>query len=179
MLDKEKEQSIIRAILDGDTRKYSILVKEYQQIVANLVYKLVGNRLDVEEVTQQVFIELYTSLARFRFESRLSTFIYRITVNTVAKMIKQERKIVPFENGMMENKADDDRLDTEYKEEQFKRLHEAIGRLKYEQRTALVLFTYDQFSYQDIAEVMQVTLAKVESLIFRAKKNLIKMMEQQ
>ena len=63
------------------------------------------------------------------------------------------------------------------KEEQRRKLRQAIGNLKYEQRTALVLFTYDEFTYNEIAEVMQVSLSKVESLIFRAKKNLRKMME--
>ena len=64
------------------------------------------------------------------------------------------------------------------KEEQTRRLHQAIGQLKHEQRTALVLYAFNDFSYNDIADVMQVSLSKVESLIFRAKKNLQKMMTQ-
>ena len=62
------------------------------------------------------------------------------------------------------------------KEEQYRKLHQAIGMLKQEQRTALVLYSFKDLSYNDIAEVMQVSLAKVESLIFRAKKNLRKML---
>ena len=61
-------------------------------------------------------------------------------------------------------------------EEQHRRLHQAIGMLKQEQRTALVLYSFKDFSYNDIADVMQVSLSKVESLIFRAKKNLYKML---
>jgi RNA polymerase sigma-70 factor (ECF subfamily) len=62
--------------------------------------------------------------------------------------------------------------------EQMEELRSAIGRLKDEQRTALVLYTFENFSYQDIADVMQCTLSKVESLIFRAKKNLAKEIRQ-
>jgi RNA polymerase sigma-70 factor (ECF subfamily) len=62
------------------------------------------------------------------------------------------------------------------KEEQYQKLHHAIGMLKQEQRTALVLFSFKELSYNDIADVMQVSLSKVESLIFRAKKNLQKML---
>ena len=58
--------------------------------------------------------------------------------------------------------------------EKMQQLRTAIGHLKEEQRTALVLYTFEDFSYQQIADVMQCTLAKVESLIFRAKKNLAK-----
>ena len=137
-----------------------------------------GNKLDAEEVTQTVFIELYTALPRFRFTSRLSTFIYRITVNVISKMHKHDKRFVSYE-ATLENTNPDIELSHEeriIKEEQTRRLREAIGRLKHEQRTALVLYTYNDFSYNDIAEVMQVTLAKVESLIFRAKKNLKKML---
>ena len=58
-------------------------------------------------------------------------------------------------------------------------MHIAIGQLKQEQRTALVLYTFDNLSYQQIAGVMQVSLAKVESLIFRAKKNLKTILEKE
>lgn len=62
--------------------------------------------------------------------------------------------------------------------EQMEQLRTAIGHLKDEQRTALVLYTFEDFSYQQIADVMQCTLSKVESLIFRAKKNLAKEVKQ-
>lgn len=177
MLTNEQEQQIVRQILSGDKEQYALIVREYQETVANLCYKLVGNKLDVEEVTQQVFVELYTALPRFRHESRLSTFIYRITVNIVSKMLKHESRFVSYDN-TPDNDTNDyqhSREEQLIKEEQSKRLHEAIGQLKHEQRTALVLYAFNDFSYNDIAEVMQISLSKVESLIFRAKKNLKKM----
>jgi RNA polymerase sigma-70 factor (ECF subfamily) len=179
MLTAEQEQQIVQQILSGDKEKYSLLVREHQDTVANLCYKLVGNKLDVDEITQQVFIELYTSLPRFRYASRLSTFIYRITVNVVSKMLKRERRIVSYDpvvaDPMTEHQSS--REEQMMKEEQVRQLHRAIGQLKHEQRTALVLYTFNDFSYNDIAEVMQVSLSKVESLIFRAKKNLQKMLK--
>ena len=178
MLTAEQEQQIVQQILDGDKEKYALLVREHQETVANLCYKLVGNKLDVDEVTQQVFIELYTALPRFRHASRLSTFIYSITVNIVAKMIKRDRRIVSYDPVVADPLTErmDSREDQMLKEEQTRLLRQAIGKLKHEQRTALVLYTFNDFSYNDIAEVMQVSLAKVESLIFRAKKNLKKML---
>ena len=62
------------------------------------------------------------------------------------------------------------------RDERYRKLYAAIGRLHTEQRTALVLYTFNDFSYSDIADVMQCTVAKVESLIFRARKNLKKML---
>lgn len=180
MLTKEREQQIVQEILTGDKEQYALIVREYQGTVANLCYRLVGNKLDIDEVTQQVFVELYTALPRFRHESQLSTFIYRITVNIVSKMLKHESRFVPYDGSQENNNREyqNSREEQLMKEEQTRRLHQAIGQLKHEQRTALVLYAFNDFSYNDIADVMQVSLSKVESLIFRAKKNLQKMMTQ-
>ncbi len=176
-----EDRQIVEAVLKGDTRRYADIVERYQQHVANLTYKLCGNRLDVEEVTQQVFVELYMALPRFRFDSKLSSFIYRITVNTVCKMMNRSKRFISADamENLPEQRSDD--LNAQQRiirDEQLQQLRAAIGRLKDEQRTALVLYTFEDFSYQQIADVMQCSLSKVESLIFRAKKNLAKVMKQ-
>ncbi|MBO4307778.1 MAG: sigma-70 family RNA polymerase sigma factor [Bacteroidales bacterium] len=178
MLTVEQEHEIVRQVLNGDVNRFAVIVKEYQIIVANLCYKLAGDKLDIEEVTQQVFVELYNALPRFRYESRLSTYIYRITVNVVSKEVKHNSKIISYDASLERSNADyqTSREEELMKEEQRRKLHQAIGRLKHEQRTAIVLYAFNDFSYNDIADVMQVSLSKVESLIFRAKKNLKKMM---
>ncbi|MBR1550015.1 MAG: RNA polymerase sigma factor [Bacteroidales bacterium] len=176
-----EDKEIVQKILAGDTEQYALIVKRYQQIVANLTYKLCGTRLDVEEVTQQVFVELYTALPRFRFDSKLSSFIYRITVNVVCKMLNKSKRYVStdeLENPPEEISSDRNAEQEIIHREQLEQLRTAIGHLKDEQRTALVLYTFEDFSYQQIADVMQCTLAKVESLIFRAKKNLAKEVKQ-
>ena len=176
-----EDRQIVEAVLDGDTRQYAEIVRRYQQIVANLTYKLCGNRLDLDEVTQQVFVELYTALPRFRFDSKLSSFLYRITVNVVCKMLNKDRRFVSADaiEGLPEQRSEDRNAQQQIiYNEQMEQLRTAIGHLKEEQRTALVLYTFEDFSYQQIADVMQCTLSKVESLIFRAKKNLSKEVKQ-
>lgn len=179
MFTQEQEQQIVQSILNGDKERYAMIVHEYQTIVANLCYKLVGNKLDVDEVSQQVFVELYSALPRFRHESSLATFIYSITVNVTSKMLKHDKRHVSYEQGFTNESQTAYQQSYEeqiMKEEQYRKLHEAIGLLKHEQRTALVLYSFKGLSYTDIADIMQVSLSKVESLIFRAKKNLQKML---
>ena len=172
------DYDIIRSVLEGDKEQYAQLVDRYQSVVANLCYKICGNRLDVEDVTQQVFVELYTALPRFRFQSKLSTFIYRITVNVVSKQLSRSSRILPQLDTMPEHPSDTRNIEQQIVcDEQYASLYRAIGQLKYEQRTALVLCTFNDFSYQDVADVMQCSLTKVEALIFRAKKNLRKILE--
>ena len=176
-----EDREIVEAVLAGDTRQYAEIVRRYQQIVANLTYKLCGNRLDIEEVSQQVFVELYTALPRFRFDSKLSSFLYRITVNVVCKMMNKARRFVSTDEleSFPEQRSEDRNAQQQIiHDEQMAQLRTAIGHLKDEQRTALVLYTFEDFSYQQIADVMQCSLSKVESLIFRAKKNLAKEVKQ-
>lgn len=176
-----EDKQIVERILAGETELYALIVKEYQQIVANLTYKLCGNKLEVEEVTQQVFVELYMALPRFRFDSKLSSFIYRITVNVVCKMMNKAKRFISADEYEDRPETPSDERNVEQQmihQEQLAQLRTAIGHLKDEQRTALVLYTFEDFSYNQIAEVMQCSLSKVESLIFRAKKNLAKEMKQ-
>jgi len=180
--EQTDDKQIVEAVLAGDTRQYAKIVRRYQQNVANLTYKLCGTRLDVEEVTQQVFVELYSALPRFRFASKLSSFIYRITVNVVCKQLNRSKRFISAEQQeeYRPEQASSDRNAEQQiiHNEQIEQLRTAIGHLKDEQRTALVLYTFEDFSYNQIAEVMQCSLSKVESLIFRAKKNLAKEVKQ-
>ena len=176
-----EDRQIIEAVLAGDTRRYAEIVERYQQIVANLTYKLCGQKLQVEEVTQQVFVELYMALPRFRFDSKLSSFIYRITVNVVCKALNKANRFVSAdarEDLPQQRSEDRDAQQQIIYDERMEQLHTAIGHLNDQQRTALVLYTFEDFSYQQIADVMQCSLSKVESLIFRAKKNLAKEVKQ-
>lgn len=174
------EEETIRDILAGNVNRYAEIVREYQDIVANLCYKLGGSSLDIPELTQQVFVELYSALPRFKFQSKLSTFIYRITLNVVCKDIKHNRRMVTSVDGYEQPETSSSDLNVEQaiiREERHRQLHQAMGRLHQEQRTALALYTFNDFSYNDIAEVMQCSVAKVESLIFRARQNLKKMLD--
>ncbi|MBR4198447.1 MAG: RNA polymerase sigma factor [Bacteroidales bacterium] len=176
------EQELVQAILNGDKQRYSEIVRCYSTSIANLSYKLAGEKLEVEEVVQEVLVELYLSLPRFRFGSKLSTYVYRITVNTVAKKLKklgryyrmsevtENTNIQLRQNSVEESIVNDDRQNE---------LLKALGQLKYEQRTALTLFYYEELSYKEIAETMNITVAKAESLIFRAKQNLKKKLDKQ
>lgn len=170
------EYEIIQAILNGDKHRYADIVNRYQQLVANLCYKLGGSNIDVEEATQAVFVELYFSLPKFKFESKLSTYIYRITLNVVCKTLKKNRRYTKWSSDV-DDSYNTPSLDEEIiNNERIKELHSAIDKLKYEQKVALTLYCFEDMSYKEVAEVMEVSLSKVETLIFRAKKSLKKIL---
>lgn len=170
------DQELVQAILNGDTERYAEVVERYQQLVANLCYKLAGNKIDVEEVVQTVFVELYFSLTRFRFQAQLTTYIYKLTLNTVTKTLNKNKRYEQWDNKLDNNFCTPAIDDMMVKDERTRELYAAIDRLKYEQRVALMLHCFNDMSYKEVAEVMEVSLSKVETLIFRAKKNLKKIL---
>lgn len=179
-MQKEQQQisdkELVQAILNGDTERYAEVVERYQQLVSNICYKLAGNKIDVEEVVQTVFVELYFSLTRFRFQAQLTTYIYKLTLNTVTKTLNKNKRYEQWDNKLDNNFCTPAIDDTMVKDERTRELYAAIDRLKYEQRVALMLHCFDDMSYKEVAEVMEVSLSKVETLIFRAKKNLKKIL---
>lgn len=176
------EQELVQAILNGNKKLYGEIVRRFSTSIATLSYKLAGEKLEVEDVVQDVLVELYLSLPRFRYGSKLSTYVYRITVNTVAKKMRKNGRYSRMNDfventnlQLRQNSAEDQIVDNDRQDE----ITRALGRLKYEQRTALTLFYYEELSYKEISEVMNNSVAKTESLIFRAKQNLKKMLDKQ
>ena len=162
---------MIKAILEGDQKAFKLLVDTYQLMVVNTCHAFVHDRNEAEDIAQDVFIQVFESLGKFRFESKLSTWLYRIAVNRSINHCKSPRGRaikVDIESWKQQEVAQS----VEMPQQQL--LHRAIDRLPENQRTALILNKYEELSYKEIAEVMGVTLSSVESLLFRAKNNLEK-----
>ena len=172
---------LIREILDGDTAAFRILVERHQNKVINICYGFVHNYDDAEDLAQDVFIEVFQSLARFRAESGFSTWLYRIAVNKSLNFIKKNKRkklLEPIERllGLSNEKiphstieaSDSELLDQERR----KIVYKAIDSLPESQRLAFTLHKIENISYAEVAETMKISLPAVESLIHRAKMNL-------
>jgi RNA polymerase sigma-70 factor (ECF subfamily) len=182
------DKDLIAQILSGDVSPFRHIVDKYKLQVQRTCYGFTQSQSDAEDIAQEVFIEVYESLGSFRHESQFSTWIYRIAVNKSLNHIrKQKRRSImqSLEDMLMgKNKngsgdyADDARLPDDFTDpdENINRLKIALNDLPSNQRTALTLYTYQQLSYKQISDIMNVSLSSVESLIFRSKKNLRKIM---
>ena len=169
------EKEMIKAILEGDQKAFKLLVDTYQLMVVNTCHAFVHDRNEAEDI-----IQVFESLGKFRFESKLSTWLYRIAVNRSINHCKSPRGRaikVDIESWKQQEVAQSVEMPQQQlleEQEQLELLHRAIDRLPENQRTALILNKYEELSYKEIAEVMGVTLSSVESLLFRAKNNLEK-----
>jgi RNA polymerase sigma-70 factor, ECF subfamily len=180
------DHEIIKELKKGNEQAFRKLVENYQKLVVNTCYGLLHNREDAEDVAQDVFVEVFRSIDKFRADAKISTWLYRIAVNRSINHLRDNKKhrwFSSFESDVKtENKkllqlesgpADQPEFELENKQRALI-LHEAIGGLPENQKVAFTLSKYEDLSYQEIAEVMELSVSSVESLLFRAKKNLQK-----
>jgi RNA polymerase sigma-70 factor (ECF subfamily) len=160
-------------------------VEQHQYKVMNTCYGFVHNEEDAEDLAQEVFLEVYNSIGTFREESKLSTWIYRICVTKSLDFLRKQKrkKRVGFLRAMFSQDQDLEQLPSSpatnphvhlEQRERAEILRQAVDSLAENQKIAMTLSQYEDFSYQEIADVMDTTLSAVESLLHRAKKNLRK-----
>lgn len=159
------------------------IVKQHQIRVFNTAISFLQNKEDAEDVTQEVFIEIYHSLDSFRRQANVSTWIYRITVNRSLDFIRKKnaKKRQGFLTTLFSNDSGEINLDKGHfdhpgilfeKKESARVLFAAINCLKESQKTAFILFHVEELSQKEIALIMDLSPKAVESLILRAKTHL-------
>ncbi|MFK7950974.1 MAG: RNA polymerase sigma factor [Saprospiraceae bacterium] len=183
------DETLIEAIKAGNQNAFRKLVETYQGLVANTCYGLLQNASDAEDVSQEVFIQVYRSIHKFRGDSKLSTWLYRIaTTRSIDLLRKRKRRsrvqsFQTFFGGeeavlqVADNKSHSPQQTLE-NQERAKVLAKAVAKLPESQQVAFTLSKYEDLSYQQIADIMDRSLSSIESLLFRAKKNLRKYLEE-
>lgn len=178
------DSEIIEHINQGDRNLYRILVERYQTLVFRTCMGFLHNKDDADDLTQEVFIQAYQSLRKFKGEASFSTWIYRIAVNASLNKARKSSKsflMQQIESVFGSEKRKDPPIsDTENPEnllmssEQKEWVSKALHSLPDNQRIAMVLSNYDDLPQKEIAEIMNTTEGAVEALIQRAKANLRK-----
>lgn len=165
---------MIELIARGDRHAFQQVYEGHAEKVYNTALSYVQDRQDAEEVTQDVFTNIFRNAAKFRGDSALSTWIYRITVNTSLNHLKKKRRFSFLEWGQ----EDKDPPDFEHpgivleKQEHAKMLFWAIDALPAQQKTAFILSFVEELPRQEVADIMETSLKATESLLQRAKHNL-------
>jgi len=159
------------------------IVDTHKIRVFNTAISFLQNKEDAEDLTQEVFIEVYHSLQRFKGESSISTWIYRITVNKSLDFLRKKnaRKRFGFITNLFNKESGEVNFDSGHfdhpgilleRKENARMLFEAIERLPENQKTAFILFHIEELSQKEVGEVMSLSPKAVESLIQRAKTGL-------
>ena len=176
------ERVLVTKIKNGDPTAFKQLFEQYQGYVYNICHRMSGNRVEAEDTTQDVFIKIFHAIGKFRGEAKLSSWIYRVAVNTCLKKERRKRlnNLISLEF-LFQDKESFQPMSLEETPDQQMEISEtenivqqAIQQLPARQKTALILHRYENLSYTAIAHVMEISLSAVESLLHRAKENLTK-----
>jgi RNA polymerase sigma factor (sigma-70 family) len=162
-------------------RNFNSVYNEYQLLVYNVALNYVQNIEDAEEITQDVFLKVHQSLDLFNEKSTFKTWVYRITINQSLDFIKKKnskKRIFIFGKKSQNEIELTNVSDFEHpgilleRQEDAKVLFLIINSLPENQKTAFILSKVDGLSNPEVSEIMQMSISAIESLIFRAKKEL-------
>ncbi|MCP4230466.1 MAG: RNA polymerase sigma factor [bacterium] len=170
----DPDLQLITAVAEGDSDAFEQLVRKYERRVFATIHRYVGNDAAVEDIAQEVFLQLWSKAKQFKRKSSFSTWLYRIVVN---KCLNHREKRTRRRTQQLDEALPDNNPGTEQRYEKDTEaaiVRKAVDGLPKRQRMALLLSQFDGYSYKEISRIMKVSLSSVESLLFRARKGLLK-----
>ncbi len=183
---------LVKLIKKGETKYFEEIIQKYKKVVFGHAYNFLRNREEAEDTAQEVFMAVYKSLSGFRGDSKLSTWIYRITINTCKNRLKQMQRLRAqtadelYEEGdenktsMVDNikEKEEKEPDKSYASDRVRDLiYARIGELTEEQKHVILMRDVDGLSYEDIGRVLKLSVSAVKSKLFRARENLREKLE--
>jgi RNA polymerase sigma factor (sigma-70 family) len=171
-----ESRHLIDRIISGDREAFRLFVEQYQRLVGHIVFRMIDNKDDREDICQEVFLKVYKNLGEFKFQSRISTWVgaiaYNTSVNYLQKKKHQPLDILHNDEGEADNPdileihPDDlmERCDLSFN------LRREIEKIPPHYRTVLTLYHLDEMTYGEIGSIMKMPEGTVKSYLFRARK---------
>lgn len=170
--ENSRDYELAIACQSGDRKAFQRLVRQYQEKVRGLVYSILSDPDTMDDLVQEIFIKVYTSINRFEHRSNLGTWIYRIAVNHCRDEIRRRRvrrffsmekmELDPMEMSPTADKA-------LLKKERIELVRWGLSKVSEKHRTIIVLRDFEDMSYEEIAEVLNLELGTVKSRLNRAR----------
>jgi len=181
---RDSDATLMLRVKQGDREAFEALVDKYKQPVMNMIFRIIADATEAEDLAQQVFIQVYKSAHRYEVSARFSTWIFTITRNLCLNEIRRRTRhpAESMESGASEAKDQPPRQFEDTKTftppeslllgELEEKIEQALARLPESQRTALMLCQQGELSYEEISEVMDCSVSATKSLIHRARETL-------
>jgi RNA polymerase sigma factor (sigma-70 family) len=182
-MDKLSDQHYINQIIRGDTNVFGVLVDRYKEMIFTLALKMIKNREEAEEVSQDTFIKVYNSLNKFKGDSKFSTWIYKIAYNTCLDRLKKNKKkentisIDEFSDHLV--KTLDNALSALEEKERKQTIQDCLNLLSSEESFLLTLYYFDDQNLEEIAKIMDINSNNVKVKLFRSRKKLAVILKKQ
>ncbi len=180
----DPDAALMLRVKQGDTAAFAELVDKYKQPVMNLVYRMLRDATEAEDLAQNVFVQIYKSAQRYEISSKFSTWLFTIARNLCLNEIRRRSRHPadsldvphPDQPDQPLQQVEDHKTaappDHLLHNELQDKIEEALGQLPEHQRTAILLCRQDELSYEDIAKVLGCSLSATKSLIHRGRETL-------
>lgn len=171
---------LVKRFNGGDESAFNDIVKKYQKKIYWHIRRMTGNHLDADEVTQEVLIVIYDNLKKFRFQSSLYTWIYRITSTRTLNFInrsKVKRLLGIEDSGAAELSGGEDIIENIEQRERFEKLEQKLSQLPAKQREVFILRNFDDMSYKEISEITGRSEGGLKANYFHAVNKLTELMQ--
>lgn len=175
----ETDEILVQRTLNGDLNSFETLVTRYQKSIFSLIYRMTMSKEDSTDLVQEVFLQAFRSLGNYRGEARFRNWLYRIASNKCLDFLRRNKKLRTVE--LTEQFDIDEKMSkpTGYigtnpeaiyiYEEKIRRLRQLIAGLPDRYKLILILFHYENMSYQLIAETLDIPVKTVATRLYRAK----------
>lgn len=171
------EADLVAACLGGHAGAFDVIVERHRRTVYQLCYRFVGNHEDASDLSQDVFLRAYRGLKRFRGQSSIATWLYRIGVNVCLNRVSVKappsESIERRQHVDMRSESPSERV---LRDERAGRVRAAVAKLPRKQRAALILRMYHDMSHQEIADTVGSSVGAVKANVFHALRNLKKLL---
>ncbi len=175
------ERRLIEAVQAGDGKSFAYLVSRYERMAYTIAFRILGNREEAEEAAQDAFVRAYRALPRFRFESKFSTWLYRI-VYRVSLTVASGR--LPVEETPIEEVEDvgseerDSAIELLQSRQRKTIVREALARLSPNDALVMTLFYLEGCSIEEIRQITSLSLPTIKTRLCRARKRLFELLKE-
>ena len=179
MSEELDERALIERCRTGDDTAFGELVDRYKNLVYGLVYRLVADRSQVDDLAQEVFLKVYRGLPYFRGDARLSTWIYRIVQNVCFQARPRRAPDLSLDDDAgSRRRLEPGRPDGAFTDLELRdRLEKAIARLPDQYRLLIAAHYLEGVQYEALAEAMNLPLGTVKTHLYRAKRRLRELLD--
>jgi RNA polymerase sigma-70 factor (ECF subfamily) len=172
---EQDDIALVVASQAGDQEAFSLLVQRHQRRVFNIVFRMLQNYEETNEVTQETFLAAWQGLKTFRGDARFSTWLYRIAYNCSLKQLELRKRDWALQSAMEEeHNSSEEQISTKLETQDRQRVvREHLLQLPTKYRAVLILRHLQDMSYEEMAEILTMPIGTIKTHLFRAR-NLLK-----
>lgn len=181
---RKQDLALINAAIDGDQLAFRELMKKYRDAIFNLIFRIIRDRAQVEDLTQETFVKAFASLRNFNREYAFSTWLYKIATNSSIDYIRKKKLYTLSINKPISHEDSDYSIelpDSTYepdrviiRDQKSVIIEEAIARLPPKYRKVIIMRHKEERDYAEIAKILKIPIGTVKAHIFRARELLYK-----